>query len=52
MEETAERGPNKYVRDQELKIRMKGAWLTPSVEHVTLDLGGVSSGPMLGMDVA
>ena len=28
-----------------------GAWLAESEEHVTLDLGVVSSSPMLGIEV-
>ena len=28
----------------------RGAWLTQSVEHVTLDLGAVNSSPTLGME--
>ena len=30
----------------------RAAWLAPSVEHVTLDLGVVSSSPMLGVEIA
>jgi len=28
-----------------------GTWLVQSVEHVTLDLGFVSSGPVLGIEL-
>ena len=32
-------------------ITLKGPWLTQFVEHVTLDLGVVSSSPTLGVEI-
>lgn len=32
----------------EASVPLSGAWLAPLVEHVILDLGVVSSSPMLG----
>lgn len=39
----------KLPRDEILKILItRGVWLAWSMEHVTLDLGVMSSGPTLG----
>lgn len=36
---------------QKAKNAMEGAWLAPSTEHATPDLGAVSSSPTLRVEV-
>ena len=45
---------NKIGKVRRLGVKLiseRGAWLAQLVEHVTLDLGVVSSSPTMGVDI-